>query len=272
MTGAPGCACCSKISSSSTRRLSGASATAPAPLALHPLDGATIKPVLDAWGAPPRPFAQDGALVYPVPISKFQRPAGGRLHRRDILYRPRNPRAHAPMVFPVEQIIAERQYRPEAAVPSARLLHRGQYSRKPDRRARRLDARPDQEFPGLLGPLFHRRYGAAAAREIRPRRRRENLHPDQGAGAEKRLRRMDRARCLLRLLHLAAALRQSDESLDQRDAEAAPTRKACCRSSRGSSGFATMSSANWARKISNSPGGRKWSSIRPCSGKISSPM
>ncbi|MGA8170100.1 MAG: hypothetical protein WB816_04605, partial [Methylocystis sp.] len=35
-------------------------------IALHPLDGATIKRVIDDWGRTPAPFFDNGALVYPV--------------------------------------------------------------------------------------------------------------------------------------------------------------------------------------------------------------
>ena len=77
-------------------------------LALHPLDGATIKPVLDAWGRMPRPFAQSGRLVYPVAYQQILKgmPAVD-YSERDLLYRPRNPRAHRAYGYsPVEQIVA----------------------------------------------------------------------------------------------------------------------------------------------------------------------
>ncbi len=77
-------------------------------LALHPLDGATIKPVLDAWGRTPRPFAQAGKLVYPVAYQQILKgmPAVD-YTERDIIYRPRNPRAHRAYGYsPVEQVIA----------------------------------------------------------------------------------------------------------------------------------------------------------------------
>ncbi|WP_374545010.1 phage portal protein [Rhodoblastus sp.] len=77
-------------------------------LALHPLDGATIKPVLDAWGRMPRPFAQNGRLIYPVAFQQILKglPAVD-YSERDILYRPRNVRAHRAYGFsPVEQVMA----------------------------------------------------------------------------------------------------------------------------------------------------------------------
>ncbi len=77
-------------------------------LALHPLDGATIKPVLDAWGRTPRAFAQNGRLVYPVAFQQILKgtPAVN-YSERDLLYRPRNARAHRAYGYsPVEQVMA----------------------------------------------------------------------------------------------------------------------------------------------------------------------
>jgi len=77
-------------------------------LALHPLDGATIKPVLDFWGRTPRPFMQDGQKVYPVAYQQILKglPAVD-YTTRDIIYRPRNLRSHRAYGFsPVEQIVA----------------------------------------------------------------------------------------------------------------------------------------------------------------------
>lgn len=77
-------------------------------LALHPLDGATIKPVLDAWGRTPRPFTQNGGLIHPVAYQQILKgmPAVD-YTERDIIYRPRNVRAHRAYGYsPVEQVIA----------------------------------------------------------------------------------------------------------------------------------------------------------------------
>ena len=77
-------------------------------IGLHPLDGATMKPVIDAWGRRPRPFMQGGKLVYPVAYQQI-------LHglpavdytAKDVIYRPRNVRPQGPYGFsPVEQVIA----------------------------------------------------------------------------------------------------------------------------------------------------------------------
>jgi hypothetical protein len=75
---------------------------------LLPLDGATIKPVLDAWGRRPRPFVQNGRLVYPVAFQQILKgmPAVD-YSERDILYRPRNVRSHRAYGYsPVEQVMA----------------------------------------------------------------------------------------------------------------------------------------------------------------------
>ena len=75
--------------------------------ALLPLDGATIKPVIDDWGRTPQPYAENGATVYPVAYQQVLKgyPAVN-YSLRDIIYRPRNLRVnHAYGLSPVEQII-----------------------------------------------------------------------------------------------------------------------------------------------------------------------
>ncbi len=76
--------------------------------ALMPLDGTTIKPVIDAWGRIPQPFVEAGRTVWPVAYQQV-------LHglpavdytTRDLLYRPRNPRVSRAYGFsPVEQIVS----------------------------------------------------------------------------------------------------------------------------------------------------------------------
>ncbi len=76
-------------------------------VALHPLDGATIKRVIDDWGRTPRPFFDNGALVHPVAYQQILKgyPAVD-YAARDIIYAPRNPRANRVYGFsPVEQIV-----------------------------------------------------------------------------------------------------------------------------------------------------------------------
>jgi hypothetical protein len=75
--------------------------------ALLPLDGATIKPVIDAWGRTPQPYRDGDALVYPAAYQQILKgyPAID-YSARDLIYRPRNPRVNRVYGYgPVEQII-----------------------------------------------------------------------------------------------------------------------------------------------------------------------
>jgi hypothetical protein len=76
--------------------------------ALQQLDGATIKRVIDDWGRTPQPFAAaDGAMVYPPAYQQVLKglPAVN-YSARDIIYRPRNVRAHRVYGFsPVQQVL-----------------------------------------------------------------------------------------------------------------------------------------------------------------------
>ncbi|REF86438.1 phage portal protein [Methylovirgula ligni] len=75
--------------------------------ALLPLDGATIKPVIDDWGRTPQPYAADGTMIYPVAYQQVLKgyPAVD-YSLRDIIYRPRNVRVNRAYGFsPVEQIV-----------------------------------------------------------------------------------------------------------------------------------------------------------------------
>ena len=76
-------------------------------IALMPLDGATIKPVIDAWGRTPQPYADGGQTIYPVAYQQVLKgfPAVD-YSTRDLLYRPRNPRVNKAYGFsPVEQVM-----------------------------------------------------------------------------------------------------------------------------------------------------------------------
>ncbi len=76
-------------------------------LALMPLDGATIKPVIDAWGRVPQPYFDGGTLVYPAAYQQILKgyPAVD-YSVRDIIYRPRNLRVNRVYgLSPVEQIV-----------------------------------------------------------------------------------------------------------------------------------------------------------------------
>jgi hypothetical protein len=76
-------------------------------VALYPVDGATIKPVIDDWGRRPQPFVEGGVVKYPVAYQQILKgyPAVD-YSVRDLIYRPRNPRIGKPYGYsPVEQII-----------------------------------------------------------------------------------------------------------------------------------------------------------------------
>ena len=93
-------------------------------IALHPIDGATLKRVIDDWGRTPKP-----------PLPAYQQALHGMpavdYTARDILYRPRNGRVHKVYGFsPVEQILVtvnialrrqiyQLQYYTEGNIPEA---------------------------------------------------------------------------------------------------------------------------------------------------------
>ena len=57
--------------------------------ALLPLDGATIKPVIDDWGRPPQPYDDGGQTVWPTAYQQILKgfPAVD-YSTRDLVYRP----------------------------------------------------------------------------------------------------------------------------------------------------------------------------------------
>ncbi len=76
-------------------------------LGLLPIDGATIKPVIDDWGRTPLPYVQNGETIYPTAYQQILKgyPAVD-YSVRDLLYRPRNIRVDRAYGFgPVEQIV-----------------------------------------------------------------------------------------------------------------------------------------------------------------------
>jgi Phage portal protein len=77
-------------------------------MALHQLDGATIKRVIDDWGRTPMPYrGADGALVLPPAYQQVLKglPAVN-YSTRDIIYRPRNVRSHKVYGYsPVQQVM-----------------------------------------------------------------------------------------------------------------------------------------------------------------------
>jgi len=75
--------------------------------ALLPIDGATIKPVIDAWGRTPQPYMDEDRLVYPAAYQQVLKgyPAID-YSVRDLIYRPRNLRVNRVYgCSPVEQIV-----------------------------------------------------------------------------------------------------------------------------------------------------------------------
>jgi len=76
--------------------------------ALQQLDGATIKRVIDDWGRTPQPHRDaDGAVVFPPAYQQVLKgmPAVN-YSARDIIYRPRNVRAHRVYGYsPVQQVL-----------------------------------------------------------------------------------------------------------------------------------------------------------------------
>ena len=75
--------------------------------ALMPLDGATIKPVIDAWGRAPQPYLDGDKLVYPAAYQQVLKGYPAIEYSvRDLIYRPRNPRVNrAYGMSPVEQVV-----------------------------------------------------------------------------------------------------------------------------------------------------------------------
>jgi hypothetical protein len=75
--------------------------------ALMPLDGATIKPVIDPFGRVPQPHLDGDKLVYPAAYQQILKgyPAID-YSVRDLTYRPRNPRVNRVYgMSPVEQVV-----------------------------------------------------------------------------------------------------------------------------------------------------------------------
>ncbi len=76
--------------------------------ALQQLDGSTIKRVIDDWGRTPLPFsAEDGTTIFPPAYQQVLKglPAVN-YSARDIIYRPRNVRAHKVYGYsPVQQVL-----------------------------------------------------------------------------------------------------------------------------------------------------------------------
>ena len=141
--------------------------------ALQQLDGATIKRVIDDWGRTPLPYRDaDGTMVYPPAYQQVLKglPAVN-YSARDIIYRPRNVRAHRVYGYsPVQQVLMtvnialrrqlwQLDYYTEGSIPDALIGV-----------PTSLDAGADQTVPGLLGHRVRRRSCQAPPRQIRARR------------------------------------------------------------------------------------------------------
>lgn len=75
---------------------------------LLPIDGATIKPVIDNFGRTPRPYKRGRGMIYPVAYQQILKgyPALD-YSLRDLIYKPRNVRVNTVYGYsPVEQIVA----------------------------------------------------------------------------------------------------------------------------------------------------------------------
>jgi Phage portal protein len=75
--------------------------------ALMPLDGATIKPVIDPWGRVPQPYLDGDTIIYPAAYQQILKgyPAID-YSVRDLTYRPRNLRVNRVYgMSPVEQVV-----------------------------------------------------------------------------------------------------------------------------------------------------------------------
>lgn len=75
-------------------------------LALEQIDGGTIKRVIDDWGRTPQPMTAGGTVTYPVAYQQILKGMPLDYTARDLIYRPRNKRAHRVYGYaPVEQIL-----------------------------------------------------------------------------------------------------------------------------------------------------------------------
>jgi hypothetical protein len=155
--------------------------------ALMPLDGATIKPVIDPWGRVPQPYFDGDKLIYPAAYQQILKgyPAID-YSVRDLTYRPRNPRVNRVYgMSPVEQVVTT------VNIALRRQLYLLDYFAEgniPDN----LIGVPETWTPDQIAS--YQKYWDAyfggdrppQTSQIRARRRREDLHPDKGAGTQGR--------------------------------------------------------------------------------------
>jgi Phage portal protein len=146
-------------------------------VALQQLDGATIKRLIDDWGRTPQPYAgSDGATIYPPAYQQVLKglPAVN-YAARDIIYRPRNVRAHRVYGYsPVQQILMtvnialrrqlwQLDYYAEGSIPDALIGVPQGWT--PDQ-IKQFQDYWDQEFSGDLARRRRAKFvpGEAAAR------------------------------------------------------------------------------------------------------------
>jgi hypothetical protein len=111
-------------------------------VALHQLDGATIKRVIDDWGRTPRPYrGADGAMVYPPAYQQVLKgfPAVNYFDARYHLSTAQHPASQGLRLFAGAAGAAHRADRAAPPNLDARLLHRRIDSRRADWSARHLD-------------------------------------------------------------------------------------------------------------------------------------
>jgi hypothetical protein len=170
--------------------------------------------VIDDWGRTPLPYAaDDGTTIFPPAYQQVLKglPAVN-YSARDIIYRPRNVRAHKVYGYsPVQQVLMtvniglrrqlwQLDYFSEGSIPDA------------------LIGVPASWTPEQIKQFqdYRRRSRPAPPRQIRAGRQRAYGASDQGAAAQGRLRRMARPHRLLRLLGAAAMGGKTNEPRDRR--------------------------------------------------------
>ena len=196
--------------------------------ALQQLDGATIKRVIDDWGRTPQPFAAaDGTVVYPPAYQQVLKglPAVN-YSARDIVYRPRNVRAHRVYGFsPVQQVLMtvnialrrqlwQLDYFTEGSIPDALIGVPQGWT--PDQ-IKQFQDYWDTEFAGDLAKRRRAKFvpGETAAKVVQTKEPR----------AQGRLRRVARPHHLLRLFGAAAMGHQGDEPRHRRQPVGAERRR-----------------------------------------------
>jgi hypothetical protein len=187
--------------------------------ALMPLDGATIKPVIDSWGRVPQPYLDGETLVYPAAYQQILKgyPAID-YSVRDLTYRPRNPRVNRVYgMSPVEQVVTT------VNIALRRQLYLLDYFAEgniPDS----LIGVPESWTPDQIAS--YQKYWDAYFEGDLGRRRRakfipggvcEDLYPDKGARTQGAVRRMARAHRLLCFLDLAPGSHPDGQPGHRRD-------------------------------------------------------